>query len=122
MADIDIDVSGIAELERDLAAFQLAVRRNLQREIAAVIREAAAVTKKKIPVRTGRTRASIKTDVRITPSGVEGTVTAERAEAWLPRLERRYGMFAAGEAYVRKHVSARIRRALDQAARQTFGS
>lgn len=124
MADvnIDVDVSGIAELQSALAAFQLAIRHNIRREVAVLLREAAAVTKNKTPARTGYTRASIKTYVRFTAGGVEGEITAERAEAWLPRLERRYRMFAAGEAYFRRHISARVRRAINAAARQTIGS
>lgn len=118
---VDVVVSGLDELLNRLASYRLAIRRELDRETAVVTRRAADVVRRHTPVRTGRTRRSIKGDVEFTPHGAHGTVEVEGAAAeWMPRLERRYGMLAKGRAYVRKNTPAAVRRALNRAARQTF--
>lgn len=115
--------AGLAELQRDLANFQRLVELALEREMAAILREAANVARRRTPVRTGETRRSIKSAARVRGGGVvDGAIWVDGpAEQWIAALERRHGMFRAADAHIRRSITPRLRAALNRIAAQTFG-
>lgn len=114
---------GLRDLQRALASFQLALERAIAREVADLTRRGWEVTVKSTPVRTGETRGAIRYGVNVRRGHVTGVVYVEGdPEKWIDGLERRYHMFARGNAYIRRNLPASVRRAVDAAAKQTFGS
>lgn len=112
---------------RAIEDLKLRQERAVEAEVRESLRLAQRIVQDHTPVRTGKTRKSIRSKLAIRRSGdtvrYRGLVySGEDTNDYMPRLERRYGMFQAGRVFIERKVEPRLVAALEEVTRDFLGS
>lgn len=123
----NFELTGLTEFREKIERLQREFQPAMRRALAQVVLDAQRVAMKRCPVRTGQTRAGIRSQTGRWTGGstanLRGVVYPDHSVSeWIGAVERRHGMFRAARAYTRRNLSPSIQAALNALIRDIFGN